>query len=231
MKGECSNMQEVLDSVQNWSNANRMTLNAKKTKDMWICFGKSIPQPPNLYIGDVMIERVSSFKLLGVSCQSNMKWNSHVKEITHKGNRRLCHLRQCRKAHLPTEVGLATYCTKIRPLLEYATPVWGGLPHYLVNDLERIQRKNLRIIGLPVDTLPPLSERRDKLTLREMEAITQDVNHPCHHLVPTAQKHDYSTRTKERGSNVGRIISKTERHKSSFMPRAVNLIKLFNNKL
>ena len=82
MKGECSNMQKVLDSVQNWSNANRMKLNTKKTKDMWICFGKSIPQPPNLYIGDVMIERVNSFKLLGVSCQSNMKWNSHIKEIT-----------------------------------------------------------------------------------------------------------------------------------------------------
>jgi hypothetical protein len=101
---------------------------------------------------------------------------------------------------------LATYCTKIRPLFEYAAPVWGGLPHYLVNHLERIQRRSLRIIGLPVDTLPPLSERKDKLTLREMEAITQDVNHPCHHLVPIAQKHDYSTRSKERGSNVGRII-------------------------
>ena len=57
-----------------------------------------------------------------------------------------------------------------------------GLPYYLVNDLERIQRRSLRIIGLPVDTLPPLSERRDKLTLREMETITQDVNHPCHIL-------------------------------------------------
>ena len=226
MKGESSNMQKILDSVQNWSDTNKMKLNAKKTKDMWICFGKSISQPPNLYIGDDMIERVDTFKLLGVSCQSNMKWNSHIKEITRKGNKRLHHLRQCRKAHLPTEVGLATYCTKIRPLLEYAAPVWGGLPYYLVNDLERIQG-SLRIIGLPVDTLPPLSERRDKLTLREMETITQDVNHPCHHLVPIAQKHDYSTRTKEKGSNVGHIISRTERHKSSFMPRA---IELFNNK-
>ncbi|CAB4045585.1 Hypothetical predicted protein [Paramuricea clavata] len=149
-------MQKVLDSVQNWSNANRIKLNAKKTRDMWICFEKSIPQPPNLYIGDVMIERVNSFKLLGVSCQSNTKWNSQIKEITRMGNRRLCHLRQCRKAHLPTEVGLATYCTKIRPLLEYAAPVWGGLPHYLVNDLERVQRRSLRVIGLPVDTLPRL---------------------------------------------------------------------------
>ena len=95
MKGECSNMQEVLDSVQNWSNVNKMKLNVMKTKDMWICCGKSIPEPPNLYIGENMIERVNSFKLLGVGCQSNMKWNSHIKEITRKGNRRPHHLRQC----------------------------------------------------------------------------------------------------------------------------------------
>jgi hypothetical protein len=81
---------------------------------------------------------------------SHIHTTSHIKEITRTGNRRLCHLRQCRKADLPTEVGLATYCTKIRPLLEYAVPVWGGLPHYLENDLERIQRRSLRIIGLPV---------------------------------------------------------------------------------
>ena len=95
----------------------------EETKDMWICFGKCNPQPLNLYIGDNVIERVDTFELLGVGCQSNMKWNSHIKEITRKGNRRLHHLRQCRKAHLPKEVGLTTYCTKIGPLLEYAAPV------------------------------------------------------------------------------------------------------------
>ena len=127
IKGECSNMQEVLDCVQNWSDTNKMKLNAKKTRDMWICFGKSNPQPPNVHAGDNMIERVDTAKLLDVGCQSNLKWNSHIKEITRKGNS-LNHLIQCRKAHLPKEVGLAIYCTKIRPLLEYAAPVCGGIP-------------------------------------------------------------------------------------------------------
>ena len=36
-----------------------------------------------------MIERVDTFKLLGVRCQNNMKWNSHIKELTRKGNRKL----------------------------------------------------------------------------------------------------------------------------------------------
>ena len=49
-----------------------------------------------------------------------------------------------------------------------------------MNDLERVQRRSLRIIGLPVDTLPSLCERIEKLTLREMEAIIRDTNRPCH---------------------------------------------------
>ena len=73
-------------------------------------------------------------------------------------------LRQCRTAHLPKGVGLTTYCTKIRTLLEYATPVWGSVPLYLMNDLERVPRRI--IIGLPVDTLSPLCERIEKLTSR-----------------------------------------------------------------
>jgi hypothetical protein len=28
-------------------------------------------------------------------------------------------------------VGLTTYLTKIRPILEYCSPVWGGLPIWL----------------------------------------------------------------------------------------------------
>ena len=39
-----------------------MVLNAKKTKDMWICFKECIPEPDILKIEDMDIERVKSFK-------------------------------------------------------------------------------------------------------------------------------------------------------------------------
>ena len=92
-----------------------------------------------------------------------------------------------------------------------------------MNDLERVQRRSLRIIGLPVYTHPSLCERIEKLTLREMEAIIRDTNYPCHQLVPVVHSHGYPTRTKENNSNVGYIKSRTERHKSSFVLRAVKL--------
>jgi hypothetical protein len=126
-----SNLQQSINEVNNWAVLNKMTINAKKTKDMWISFTDAIPEPPRLRIGNEFIERVNIFKLLGVSFQNNLKWNAHVEEITRKANKRLYHLRECRKSQLPVEVGIITYQSKIRPILEYASPVWAGLPNYL----------------------------------------------------------------------------------------------------
>ena len=64
--GELSNMQKVLDGLQNWATTNNMLLNSKKTQDMWISFCKNSIEPDLLQINDSCLERVSKFKLLGV---------------------------------------------------------------------------------------------------------------------------------------------------------------------
>ena len=116
-------MQEVLDAMNNWANRNKMILNSKKTKEVWICFRDCIPEPPPLKIGRDTVERASSFKLLGVWHQNNLKWNKHVEEVAKKANKQLFSLRECRRANLPTEVGITCYKTKIRPLLEYEASI------------------------------------------------------------------------------------------------------------
>ena len=63
-EGEHSYLQNALDSVHSWSVRNKMELNAKKTKEMWINF-TGVPPPPPLHIMDTVIERVDYFKLLG----------------------------------------------------------------------------------------------------------------------------------------------------------------------
>ncbi len=50
-------------------------------------FHRSIPEPPRIRVGDEEVERVNSSKLLGVSCQNDLKWNKHVDEITRKAMR------------------------------------------------------------------------------------------------------------------------------------------------
>ena len=86
-------MQDILDKMKDWALRNKMGLNSKKTKDMWICFKEDISERPLLEIGDNTIERVRSFKLLVLCCSNSLKWNKHVEEITKRANKCLWRLR------------------------------------------------------------------------------------------------------------------------------------------
>ena len=108
--------------------------------------------------------------------------------MTKKANKRLFLLRECRKANLPKDVGIALYNTKIRPLLEYASPVWGGLPNYLSEEVQRVQDRSLSIVGVPRTALPALHERRSTATKREFEKILKVESDPNYVFVKSAPK-------------------------------------------
>ena len=59
----------------------------------------------------------------------------------------------------------------------YAVPIGGGLAQYLTDELESIQTRNLKIIGLPSDSLQSLEQRRDNLVIREYKKIINDETH------------------------------------------------------
>ena len=87
-----------------------------------------------------------------------------LRRLQKKANKRLFHLRECRKSKLPIEVGIITYQSKIRPILEYASPVWAGLPNYLGDEIERVLSRSLRILGLEKVYLKPfMKEGRRQL--------------------------------------------------------------------
>ena len=146
-----SHMQEVLDAMHTCADSNKMILNSKKTKDMWIYLGNRIAEPSPFTTAGEMIERVSSFKLLGVWQQDNLKWTIHIEKVAKNSNKSLFCLKECRRINLPTEVGIMCYQLKMRSLLEYRAPIWAGIPQYLVNKVESIHTRSLRILGLPKD--------------------------------------------------------------------------------
>ena len=66
-----------------------MTLNPKKFKEMIVNFmenSNTIMRP--LYIGSQIVERISSYKLLGVIVNENLKWNCLVDYITAKASKK-----------------------------------------------------------------------------------------------------------------------------------------------
>ena len=86
------------------------------------------------------------------------------------------------------------YNTKIRPLLEYASPVWGGLPNYLSEEVQRVQDRSLSIIGVPRTALTALHERRSTTTKWEFEKILKDESDPNNVFVKSAPKNQYNLR-------------------------------------
>jgi len=71
-KSATSHMQIYCDEVVEWSEQARMNNNDCKTKEMLIgSISKDLP--PHLMLCDAMIDRVTTFKLLGVHVSSNLK--------------------------------------------------------------------------------------------------------------------------------------------------------------
>ena len=67
---------------------------------------------------------------------------------------------------------LKVYLTTVRPVLEYAAPVWQVIPGYLSDVIERVQKRALMIIypdaesyteALQITNIARLKKRRDDL--------------------------------------------------------------------
>ena len=140
--------------------------------------------------------------------------------MTKKANKRLFLLPEGRKANLPKDVGITLYNTKIRPLLQYASPVWGGLPNYLSEEVQRVQDRIFSIIGVPRTALPALHERRSPATKRELEKILKDECNPNNVFVKLAPRNQYNLRSR-RSTYIE--VSGTDRHQHSVIPRAHKL--------
>ena len=215
--------QKALDSIVEWGEDYSLKVNGKKTMDMVISARKevNIPVPPHPTISGHVIQRTTSFKLLGVHITANLTWDEHVHFMLTKSRPRVYYLAAAKKAGLPTDVLLQIYLTFIRPLLEYASPVWGGLPKHLSDKLEAMQRRCLRIIGIPSDSLPSLSDRRDAATLKTLQDILRDSSSPLREFFTSPQDSSYSLR---REARYRASRSKTKRHEMSFAPRSVRLL-------
>jgi gmma-aminobutyric acid receptor subunit gamma/cGMP-dependent protein kinase 2 len=79
-------LQQAANKLSNWTNESHMTVNEGKTKEMLIYFGTKheTTNVPLISINEKLIERVHSFKLLGVVLSDTLSWQEHVDYILRK---------------------------------------------------------------------------------------------------------------------------------------------------
>jgi hypothetical protein len=221
-KGKPSELQQTADKIIDWSKSNHLYINTSKTKELTISFGKK-QELPHLIMDGKEIERVSETKLLGVIISDNLKWDAHVKFIVEKASKRLFYLRQLKYAGLHENELTRVYKALVRPVCEYACPVWSThLPKYLIENIEAVQKRAMKIIK-PFSTytlaleelqLESLKERRDTLCLsffKKLENPSDRLN--C--LIPSTSESKYNLSKKP----TYKIPNyKTNRAKNSFIP-------------
>ena len=126
-----------------------MTVNEKKTKEMLIYFGTKhdTSSVPFITINNKQIERVESFKLLGVVISADLSWKEYIDYMLKKVAKRFYCILYLVRAGIKNEDILIIYCSIIRSVLEYACQVWHpGLTKKQSSDIERVQKRCLRLI-------------------------------------------------------------------------------------
>ena len=88
-----------------------------------------------------IILKESQAKVLGVTISSDLSWNAHVDEIISKARKRVYMICQLKRAGINQNDLIIIYVSVIRPVVEYACPVWHtNLPKYLSDIIEIIQK-------------------------------------------------------------------------------------------
>ena len=146
-----------------------------------------------------------------------------MSELVWKVSTRLFFLRQLKKSHIARRQLLLFYITCILSILEYGSPVFhSALPSHLSEDLERLQKRAMKIIypelsfakALELSGLLTLYYRRGAIAAKLFYEICANHSHSLHKLLRNKYQPCYSLREQRIFT---RPKGKTERCNNSFL--------------
>ena len=133
-----------LSIVNKWLTANKIKINASKSKFMIFSYRK-FAEIPNLAFGQGEIFRTSSIRFLGVIIDENMTYKNHILSLKNSLSRKIGLLYRLNK-FLPVDVLKLIYHSIIYPHLNYGIVLWYSAPANLLHKLFVCQKRSIRAI-------------------------------------------------------------------------------------
>jgi hypothetical protein len=121
-----------------------LQINLKKSK--YIIFKPSSdPIFDSIIVNHQIIERVDSYRYLGLIIDYQLKWTDHANYVS-KILAKYCALFFRIRNYLKIKTLITIYFALVHSHLTYMLPVWGGAAKFIKNDLEKLQTKILKLI-------------------------------------------------------------------------------------
>ncbi len=158
------------------------------------------------------VERVTSFKFLGVHITEDLTWSAHTDAVLKKANQRLFFLRRLRKFGTSPRILRSFYTCTVESILTGCITAWfGNSTAGNRRALQRVVRTARHIVG---GELPSLQDIYTRRCTRKARRIIKDSSHPSHRLLSLLPS----------GRRFRSIRSRTSQLRDSFFPQAIRLM-------
>ena len=104
-----------------------------------------------------ILKSVKNIKDLGITISYDLSWSDHIHEVVNDANKVLGVIKRVLGSNSVNEFSLL-YKSLVRPILEYAAPVWCPFPVKNIVSLEKVQRRASRLA---------LSQKRGEMDYKE----------------------------------------------------------------
>ncbi|XP_050342145.1 uncharacterized protein LOC126768217 [Nymphalis io] len=154
-------LDRTLDLIAKWGSDNLVEFNAKKTQVCALTAKKSTFSPLPSLCGTPLVMQ-SKIAMLGIDVRCDLSPRDYIEAVIKTASRKLGVLNKVRRFFTPQQLCLL-YKTQVRSCVEYCSHLWDGSAKYLLEALDRLQRRAVRIIGdvKVTNTLEPLQLRRE----------------------------------------------------------------------
>ena len=135
-------MNDELCKLSEWMAINKLSLNVKKTKCMIF----------SVTLNGEIIDKLRTFKFLGVIIDDKLRWTDHVLYIKNKLSKGIGIICKAKRV-LSIDTLLTLYNCFIYPYVVYCIEVWGAVSMKYLMSILRLQKRVVRIIiSAPVRT-------------------------------------------------------------------------------
>lgn len=189
-------LQQCLNSINEWSMREGFTFSLAKTAAVHFTKIPGLHNPPDLFLYDQRIEYKNTFKFLGMLWDNKLTWAPHINQLKANTTKVVGMLKSISAQDWGGDKLILRHLYRIfiRSKLDYGSMIYHSAAKTTTNILEPVVNDCLRMItgcfkSTPVESLkiianePPLSIRRDLLSLKYFLKIKSQLSSPAHSAI------------------------------------------------